>query len=448
MNDELENEFDEEGETGNDDFDLSNQRNIYTDIGDPEIKGLYDKYKKGRLVIQPDFQRQFVWDVQKSSQLMESAMLCIPLPVVYFSEESGGKVAVIDGQQRLTAFFSFIDGEFPDGKDFKLSGLKVFKDLDKKKFSQLSDEYQEKITECKIRTITFKQGSYEDLKFEVFERLNSGSVKLNDQELRNCMYRGRYNDLLRELSKDTDYMKIMGYSGPHERMRDVEYVLRFASFYNQTYLHYSPPMKKFMNREMEQRQNISDKEAQRLRTAFKNSVSLVHSLLGKNAFRRFVPGGVDQDPNGHWETKKFNASLFDILMWSFADKDKNLVVNNLDSIKEGLINLMCDRDFIGNILLATSDKRRVEKRFDMWRRTLDGILSYQQEQPRCFSYSLKKELYDKNPTCEICKNNISEIDDAAIDHIEQYWLGGKTISENARLTHRYCNNARSRNEKS
>ena len=231
-------------------------------------------------------------------------------------------------------------------------------------------------------------------------------------------------------------------------MMDVEYVLRFASFYNQTYLHYISPMKKFMNREMEQRKDIFDKEAQGLKNAFKNSVSLIHSLLGNNAFRRFIPGDDGQHPNGHWETKKFNASLFDILMWSFADKDKSLVMNNLDSIKERLIHLMCNQDFIGSILLATSSKKRVGQRFDMWKRTLDGILSNQQKQPRCFSYSLKKKLYDKNPTCEICGNNISEIDDAAIDHIEQYWLGGKTISENARLTHRYCNNARSRNEKS
>ena len=375
-------------------------------------------------------------------------MLDIPLPIVYFSEESGGKVAVIDGQQRLTAFFSFIDGKFPNGKDFKLTGLKVFKDFNKKKFSELSDKYQEKISECKIRTITFKQDSDKDLKFEIFERLNSGSVKLNDQELRNCMYRGRYNDLLRELSNDKKYMDIMGYPKPHKRMMDVEYVLRFASFYNQTYLHYISPMKKFMNREMEQRKDIFDKEAQGLKNAFKNSVSLIHSLLGNNAFRRFIPGDDGQHPNGHWETKKFNASLFDILMWSFADKDKSLVMNNLDSIKERLIHLMCNQDFIGSILLATSSKKRVGQRFDMWKRTLDGILSNQQKQPRCFSYSLKKKLYDKNPTCEICGNNISEIDDAAIDHIEQYWLGGKTISENARLTHRYCNNARSRNEKS
>ncbi len=434
-----------ENDAGSDNFDLSQQRKIHTEIGDPEVKGLHDKWKRNRLNIQPDFQRQFVWDVQKSSQLMESAILGIPLPVVYFSEEGGGIISVIDGQQRLTAFFSFIDGKLPNGKDFKLSGLKIFKDCNKKKFSELPEQYQEKISECKIRTITFKPDSDEDLKFEIFERLNSGSVKLNDQELRNCIYRGPYNDLLRELSKDKDYKKIMGYSNPHERMIDVEYVLRFASFVNQTYLKYNSPMKKFMNKEMEQRKNISKEDSGKLKLAFKRSVSIIYALLGKNAFRRFIKGDED-NPSGRWGPTTLNASLFDILMWSFADKDKNLVMKNLDSIKEELIKLMHDQKFIADITIATSANNRVQGRFDAWRMVLDGILSDQSKQPRCFPRQLKEKLYGENSICQICNNKISDIDDSAIDHIEPYSKGGETIPENARLVHRYCNNSRPRQD--
>ena len=121
-----------------DDF-LSNldTSKIYTEQGDPEVDGLYSRWKRGKLVIQPDFQRYFVWDISKSSKLVESALLDIPLPVVYLSEESDGKVYVIDGQQRLTSFFSFIDGVFPDGnKVFKLTGLKVLGNYKNKQFSQ------------------------------------------------------------------------------------------------------------------------------------------------------------------------------------------------------------------------------------------------------------------------------------------------------------------------
>ena len=115
-------------------------RKVYTDQGDPEIESLYGKYKRGKLDIQPDFQRHFVWDAKKSGRLIESALLEIPLPVIYLSEERDGKEYVIDGQQRLTTFFSFIDGQFPNGKDFKLSGLKVFTELNRKLFKDLDEE--------------------------------------------------------------------------------------------------------------------------------------------------------------------------------------------------------------------------------------------------------------------------------------------------------------------
>src|SRR3989304_7912265 len=113
-NDELEFETPLEEEV--DSIDVpSNERKIYTELGDPEIDSLHGKYKRGKLIVQPDFQRQYVWDKTKASRLIESAMLGIPIPLVYISEEPDNKEYVIDGQQRLTSFFSFMDGAFPDG---------------------------------------------------------------------------------------------------------------------------------------------------------------------------------------------------------------------------------------------------------------------------------------------------------------------------------------------
>lgn len=420
---------------------------IFTDQGDPEIESLYGKYKRGKLIVQPDFQRQFVWDKKKSSRLIESALLGIPLPVVYLSQEKDGKEYVIDGQQRLTSFFAFIDGSFPpDGKVFKLSGLKVFKGYNRKKFTELPEDEQDKIRYCKIRTITFKKESDPNLKFEIFERLNTGSVSLNDQELRNCIYRGPFNILLRELSQDSDFQSLIGLSKPDKRMRDIELVLRFAAFYHQTYLNYKPPMRRFLNDEMERYQFISDSDASELRNAFKNTVQIIRSLLGANAFKRFYKGN-ESNKDGYWEPKKFNASLYDILMYSFAREDKNTIYQNLDSIREALIDLMTtDQEFIDSIELSTSSLQAVTKRFDKWRLVLQSIIGVGRKEDRCFSLSLKKKLYSEDSTCAICGQEIQEIDDSAIDHIHQYWKGGQTIPENARLTHRYCNWARSRNE--
>jgi len=424
----------------------STKRRVYTEQGDPEIESLYGKYKRGKLVIQPDFQRHFVWDAKKSSRLIESALLDIPLPVIYISEEKDGKEYVIDGQQRLTAFFSFIDGQFPNGIDFKLTGLKVFTELNRKSFKEIDEELQDKIRYCKIRTITFRRESEADLKFEIFERLNTGAVSLNDQELRNCIYRGLYNKLLKELSKDADFMYLLGLKKPDKRMKDIELVLRFAAFYHFTYLKYKPPMRKFLNNDMEKYQDISEVDAIELKNAFKNAVTIIKSLLDNHAFKRFYKGD-EKNPNGYWEPKKFNASLYDILIYSFAREDKNEVYQNLDSIREALIYLMTnDQDFIDAIELSTSSVQAVTKRFDKWRLTLQDIIGIARKEPRCFSLKLKEELYKNDSTCAICGQKIQDIDDAAIDHIKQYWAGGKTIPENARLTHRYCNWARPRKD--
>lgn len=440
----------EDSSSESESLDISEQRrSVFFSQGDPEIESLYNKWKSGKLNIQPEFQRGFVWDIIRASRLIESILLGIPLPVIYLSQEQDNIEYVIDGQQRLTSFFSFIDGALPDPtqkhlKDFHFSSLKVFTELNGKKYKDLPTEYQDKIRHYNIRTITFRKESETDLKFEVFERLNTGSVSLNDQELRNCIYRGDYNDLLIELSQDKTYRDIMGIKKPERRMKDVEYVLRFAAFYHSSYLNYKPTMRKFLNKEMEKYRNISEKDAVDLQLAFKNTTSIIKSLFGTHAFNRFYIK--DQKPKTiGWQEGKFNASLFDILMDSFSRRDKNRTMENLDSIRESLINLMTsDKQFINSIELSTSSTQAIHVRFTKWINALDAIYSVGEKEPRCFSYQLKKELFHNNPNCALCNQRISEVDDAAVDHITQYWVGGKTIPENARLTHRFCNNHRSR----
>ena len=117
----------------------------------------------------------------------------------------------------------------------------------------------------------FKKDSDPNLKFEIFKRLNTGAVSLNHQELRNCIYRGSYNALIKELATETDFKYLFGLNAPEKRMRDVELVLRFLSFYNATYLNYKPPIKDFLNADMRTHSNITKPEMDKLRTAFKNA---------------------------------------------------------------------------------------------------------------------------------------------------------------------------------
>lgn len=425
----------------------SNQREVLTRAGDPQVTALHRNFQRGRLVLQPEFQRQFVWDRKKASRLVESVLLRVPLPIIYLSEQPDGKEYVIDGQQRLTSLFSFVDGKFPNGDPFKLTGLTAYKELNKKSFSELSDDLQDRILDYPLRTVTLLKQSDADLKFEIFERLNTGSEPLNDMELRNCVFRGPYNTLLKDLAAEPDFRALLGLTAPDKRMRDVEFVLRFASFYHATYLKYTSPMKRFFNQDMERYQKIADAEANDLRKAFKNALQNIRSLLGaQQAFKRYYPGDA-RNPSGHWEPKKFNASLYDVLMGVFLDKDRNQVMAALDSLREGWIDLMVNNaDFREAIERSTSSQEMVKRRFDLTRNLVEGILHEHRTQPRCFSRQLKEQLFATNSTCAICGQAISEVDDSAVDHIEQYWRGGQTIPENARLTHRYCNAARPRND--
>jgi hypothetical protein len=290
----------------------------------------------------------------------------------------------------------------------------------------------------------FKRESDENLRFEIFERLNTGSVPLNDQELRNCIYRGPYNDLLKKLSSDSDYMWLMGFRGPEKRFKDVEYVLRFAAFHHATYLRYRPSMARFLTEEMTEYRQITSAKAQELQAAFKTAVTLVRSLLGRNAFKRFYRGD-ENSPDGRWEQKKFNASLYDILMNQFASVDKNRVMANLDALREALLVLMTqDNEFIDAIELSTSSTKAVQVRFDKWRIAMEAVLASTTRQARCFSRALKVEMHAADPTCGLCSQHIADVDDAAMDHKRMYWLGGETVPSNARLTHRYCNLARTK----
>jgi Protein of unknown function DUF262 len=287
---------------------ILNRRRIFTEKLDPKVGNLHQDWKAGDLLLDPRFQRRKVWEDARSSRLIESALLEVPLPVFYLAGNNDGTQEVIDGQQRLNAFFRFLDNDYP------LSGLKELSALNGDRFRELGAQEQKQIRNYPVRTVVFKKESDESLRFQISERLNTGAMPLNAQELRNCVYRGPYNDLLHELSKDPDYMAIMGFRGPEKRMKDVEYVLRFAAFYHSSYLKYKGSMERFMNEEMKKFQkNISSDEKAELRTAFKTAVSLIRSMLGKNAFKRYYRGD-SKTPNGYWEPKKFNASLFDILM--------------------------------------------------------------------------------------------------------------------------------------
>jgi len=416
------------------------RRKVKTDKQDIPVETLLGWMKRGKLDLQPEFQRNFVWNRAKASRLIESLLIDIPIPVIYVAEENNKVYAVVDGQQRLTSIFAYIDGAFPDGKEFKLSGLQVLSELKNKRFKELDESQKEDIFHAILRLIVIEKDSDPDVKFEVFERLNMGSVQLNDQELRNCVYRGPYNKLLRDLASNQHLKKVMGLDGPHTRMLDRQLILRFFAMWRKTHLKYKSPMKQFLNREMEDYRSLNDKQATEMRGVFTKSIEMAYLVFGRRAFKRFNPGG-DEDPNGHWEERKLNMALWDAILYTFSFFEKAQIVPIADQIYEEFLNVMTyDSTFVEYISSTTDKPGRVQYRANEWRQRLDKLVK--EVQPRNFSKELKDQLWNANPTCQICSQRIHDSDDSEVDHIEHYWRGGKTISKNARLAHRYCNRAR------
>lgn len=418
---------------------------------DPDIKTLNELHKDGDLVLDPDYQRNYVWNLKKASRLVESVLMRVPIPPIYLSEEKSGKFLVIDGQQRLKSLFGFLEGklEIYDEKskkwkfiDTRLTGLETLTHLNGLTYVKLDKPLQKQFKSSTLKVTKILKQNSPKLKYDIFERLNRGAVALNAQEVRNCIYHGSYNDIVKELASNRDYMAVLGQEGKHKRMQDRELVLRFLAFYHTNYSNYTPSMKEFLNAEMRKQWKLKGKELDELKKVFKKSAELAFSSFGKNAFRRFVPGNEDE-PDGHWEGK-VNKGLHDIVMWGFTIFDKHQVIPHLDAVREELLNLMTQsHKFVDSISgTGTDSRKKVYTKFSMWQKSLENILSVPEKEARLFSYELKQKLYKQNSTCKDCGQKIMDIDDAHVDHKEQYWRGGHTIPKNARLLHRYCNLAR------
>lgn len=420
-------------------------RKIVWQAKDFSIREFASMLQDGDLDLQPEYQRKYVATPKIASKLIESIIMDVPIPVIYLAEEKDGTYSVIDGQQRLTSFLSFITGKYPNGDLFKLTGLKVYKELNRKLFSDLDKEFQNKIRKTTLHTIVIKKESNEDVKFEIFERLNTGSIKLNEDEIRNTVYRGDYIKLLAELEENETFHKVVQKDNYKKRMIYRGMILRFFAISEKSHLNYQPSMKQFCNKELRDNRYLSTEKAKEYRTKFHDCIDLVKVVFGETAFRRYIPSNSEKE-QGNWTTTRINMALFDIQMCGFVNYSKNEILRNADYIREAMLELMTNNQgFIDSILLQTSNKEVLKKRFKIWLEKLDEIVGSSGYEQRTYSFQVKKELFDKNPTCAISGQRILAIEDSEVDHIIPFSKGGKTEIENAQLVLRYFNRAKNNN---
>jgi hypothetical protein len=288
---------------------------ITTYPADFTLWGLYEKWKAEEIEV-PPFQRKFIWTLKQASRLIESFLLGLPVPGIFlYTDKKTGNFLVIDGQQRLNSIFYFFEGFFgAEDKDkrrvFRLTGLdenspwngRTFEDL------KLQDERSAKcLQNAVLRAFVVKQLNPKDDTSIVplFERLNTGGTLLRGQEVRNCVYAGSFNELLKELNKNAAWRNILGKKSLDTHMRDVELILRFLAF-SEALPNYKKPMKEFLSKFMYRNKDASELVINRYRTLFVSVVNAVHTQLGSRPF--------------HIHTA-LNAAVYDAVFVALAHAD-------------------------------------------------------------------------------------------------------------------------------
>ena len=406
-------------------------RPITSQICDWTISALRDKLDRGQLDLQPKFQREYVWALRPElpSRLIESLFLEIPIPPIYFGKVVEGHLEVIDGQQRLTTLVNYVTNKFALRKLNRMSSLndKCFKDLNK--------EQQEKILDTPIRSIVIDAAGNTELRYEIFERLNRGSMALNEQELRNCVYRGPFNELLAELEKETYWRKAKGSIEPEGRFKEREMILRVFAFANRL-PQYTGNLKHFLNEYMGQ---YGPQEEQQLRAHaafFKQTVQNIYAVFGEKAARLYE---VNRNNKGSWDTK-FSITALDIQFAALMNRPAAKVQQVAEQIRElFLFTMLTDSEMQDAISKRTGSTAQTVIRWTKFRKLVDPIIDGALIEPRFFEYRFRKELFDKSAVCALCSNEIHSFEDSTVDHILPYSKGGKTVHENGQLAHRACN---------
>jgi hypothetical protein len=368
------------------------------------IRDLMTDFQSAKIVI-PAYQRTFVWDISKQCRFIESVFMDIPIPPLFFLEKFDEKAdatifEIIDGVQRLTTLGNFVSGTL------KLSNLENLPDLNQSTFSSLPSNISGLFFERQINTIVIESDTDPEIQFEVFGRLNMGSVSLNAQELRNCMFHGEFNDFLVDCSKNQIYRQLLD-SFPRlkspkpgkpdkNRMFDIELILRFfalSEFYDPETNKYpeskGETLNDYMRKQIKYDKGISIKE--NLEFLLNKVLKMVQISFKSNHFRSFI---IKKDQA--YFAKVINAAVFDVQMLGFVDYSLEDIQDKTDIIYDAFLDLCAyDRSFIDAISRSTNSK--VNERILIWKNKLKTIL----ENPQIFveTYLQKKQLFESNPIC-------------------------------------------------
>jgi hypothetical protein len=327
-------------ERGESDTDIEPIRYSITSYGaDFLVDGLVRRLRDGDISI-PRFQRGYVWKQETASRFIESLILGLPVPGIFLGKDrEGSRNIVIDGQQRLLTLRYFMDG------GVVLKGVQPH--LNGRTFETLEEGDKRRLLDAIIHATIVKQdepSNDQSSIYHIFERLNTGGVLLQAQEIRSALYEGPFNELLFSLNSYPKWRSLFG--AVSRRMKDQELVLRFlALLYNAD--HYRRPMAAFLNEFMGEHHNLDRIASEEFSTVFTGTIDVVYEKIGTTAFRL---------------VRSLNAAVFDAVMYGVAKRLQRGPIGEVAALREAYDSLMRNRDFLDAVEHSTADGGKVEKR--------------------------------------------------------------------------------------
>lgn len=325
------------------------------------------RIENNRYILDPDFQRDFVWKEDKQSKLIESCVMRIPLPVFYVAEAPDGRIIVVDGLQRLTTFSRYMDNKFKL-KDLTKDQSRIGShELEGKYFRDLPIRLQERISDTQLTMYILDSKAPERAKLDIFERVNSGEI-LTRQQMRNALYTGPATAWLRQAAANKVFKQATGNSLNTKTMRDREAINRFCAFKLLGYQNYAnSDMDDFLAKGLRELGKISDEQREKLFDGFIQSMALNCELFGKHAFRKSLASNYQHD-----QRTVINISLFEICAVSlFNLKPENK--KDKQKIKKAIIDLFDKNIFLEAISYSTNSSRPVKTRFNLMLETIKNL---------------------------------------------------------------------------
>jgi len=311
--------------------------------------------------LNPDFQRRGRWDQERRSRFIESLIMNVPIPPVFLGEDEYGSYVVLDGRQRLTAVYEFLKNTF------ELKGLKVWEELNRNRFDDMEKKKLDRfLTRRFIPAVVILKESSSQVKYDVFDRLNTGGVIATPMEIRNAIFQGRFTELLRELSANPLFRRLWGIpsqeaernnSPIYSKMIDLELVLRFFALKEPESMAF--PFIDHLSEFMDSRNKLYSEEKERAdddKRSFDWAVKNCWKVLGENAFRR---NQMDGQPSG-----KRSTPLGDALLIAFSDIDpKELTDGAASAMRQAIFSLLSnDTEFQKAVSTGTNGKGAITLR--------------------------------------------------------------------------------------